>query len=118
MLIIFQRPQILKPAQVLPVDLAVVLALAPTTARVWAGIQEQAIGVAAQLRDRMEPEIDNYINIFLLRVIAIYGMIAERAAAADDDARAVVERKSLFWSLPSLSRWPPLARVVSAQLPA
>ena len=69
--LIFPRSEIFKSAQVLPVDLTVVLALAPATAWVLTGIQKQAISIAAQLRDRMESETDNFINIFLLREVAI-----------------------------------------------
>jgi hypothetical protein len=55
-------------SKVLPVDLAVVdpavvVLLAPTAMWVWASLQEQAIGIAAQLRDRMGSKINDHINV-------------------------------------------------------
>jgi len=77
-LFIFERPKILKPAQVLPVDLAVVLASSPAPVRMRAGVEEQTVGIAPQLGDRMQLQTDDFINVFLLRKVAVDRMISDR----------------------------------------
>src|SRR5215475_3523506 len=72
-----QRAERLKPAQVLPVNLAVILAVRPAPRRMWAGEQEATIGIAAQLRDRVQSEVYHGINILLLRKVAVYCVIGD-----------------------------------------
>src|SRR5581483_193897 len=72
-----QRPEVLKPAQVLPVDLAVVLALAPAPPRMRFGVKEQTVGITTQFGDRVQSETDDFVNVFLLREVAVYGMISD-----------------------------------------
>jgi hypothetical protein len=72
---LLQRAKILKPAQVVKVDLAVVFTLSPSTLRMGAAIQEPTVGIAPQLGDRMQLESDDRIEIFLLRKVAVYAVI-------------------------------------------
>ena len=72
-----QRAEILKPAQVVKVDLAVVLALGPAALGVRASIQEQAVGVAPQRRDRVQLEGNDFVNIFLLRKVTVDAVIGD-----------------------------------------
>ncbi len=69
--------EILEAAQVLEVDLPVIFAPCPTALRVRTGVEKHAVGVAPQFGDRMQLEADDFINIFLLRIVAIYTMIGD-----------------------------------------
>src|SRR5262249_55985867 len=60
--------EVLETAQVLEVDLPIILALCPTSLRVRTGVDKHAVSVAPQLGDRVQIEADNFINIFLLRI--------------------------------------------------
>ena len=77
MRLIFSCAEILEMAQVLEVDLPVILAPCPASLRVRTGIEKQAVGVAPQLGDRVQIEADDFINIYLLRILAIYTMIGD-----------------------------------------
>src|SRR5437588_5037124 len=77
-----ERAQIFKPAEVREVDLAIVLALPPTALRVRAGIKEPTVGIAPQLGDGMQFEVNDFINIFLLRKIAVHGVIFDALGQA------------------------------------
>src|SRR5262245_29391891 len=69
--------EILETAQVLEVDLPSIFAPCPTALRVRTGVEKHAVGVAPQFGDRMQLEADNFIYIFLLRIVAIYTMIGD-----------------------------------------
>src|SRR5262245_3893480 len=75
MVSLLQRTEIFKAAQVLKVDLAVILALRPAALRVRAAIEEQTVGVVAQLRDRVQLKINDCVNIFLFRKVAVYAVV-------------------------------------------
>src|SRR5262249_43859733 len=72
---LLQGAQILKPAQVLKVDLAIVLALPPTALPMRARIKEQTVGVAPELGDRVKLEVNDFIKIFLFRKVAVHAVI-------------------------------------------
>src|SRR5437762_2096362 len=74
---IFAWAEVLETAQVLEVDLPSIFAPCPTALRVRSGVEKQAVGVAPQFGDRMQIEADDCINIFLLRIVAIYTMIGD-----------------------------------------
>jgi hypothetical protein len=69
--------EILETAQVLEVDLPRIFAPCPTALRVWSSVEKHAVGIAPQFGDRMQIEANNCINIFLLRIVAIYAMIGD-----------------------------------------
>src|SRR5215470_4241591 len=70
-----QRPQRVEPAQVLPIDFTVILASRPFALGVRTGIEKQAVGVAPQFGDGVQIEADDFITIFLLRIVAVYTVI-------------------------------------------
>src|SRR5262249_45649442 len=72
---LLQPAEILNPAEVLKVDLAVILTLPPTWLRMRAGIKEQTAGIAPQLGDRVKLEVNDLIKIFLFRKVAVHAMI-------------------------------------------
>src|SRR5216683_3321967 len=72
---IFPCAEVLETAEVLEVDLPVILAPCPASLRVWTGGEKQAVGVAPQLGDRVQIEADDCIYIFLLRIVAIHAMV-------------------------------------------
>jgi len=72
---LLQGAEILKAAEVLEIDLTIILAPPPTSRRVRFGEEEPAFGIAPQLGDRMQIEADHLINIFLLRKVAVHRMI-------------------------------------------
>src|SRR5262247_1274967 len=69
--------KVLEMAQVLEVHLPSIFASCPTALRVRSGVEKQAVGVAPQFGDRMQIEADDCINIFLLRIVAVYTMIGD-----------------------------------------
>src|SRR5437016_11790682 len=71
------RAEVLETAQVLEVDFPIILPPCPASLRVRTGVEKQAVGVAPQFGDRMQIEADDFINIFLLRIIAIHTMILD-----------------------------------------
>src|SRR4030095_14500257 len=77
MRLIFSCGAMLEKAQVLEVDLPSIFAPCPTALRVRSGVEKHAVGVAPQFGDRMQIEADDLINIFLLRIVAIYTMIGD-----------------------------------------
>src|SRR4029450_7222822 len=72
--LIFPCAEVLKTAQVLEVDLPSIFASCPPALRVRAGVEKHAVGVAPQFGDHMQIEVGDFINIFLLRIVAIYTM--------------------------------------------
>ena len=77
MRLIFSCAEIFKTAQVLEVDLPVIFAPCPTALRVRAGVEKHAVSVAPQFGDGMQIEADDFINIFLLRIVAVHTMILD-----------------------------------------
>src|SRR5512145_107211 len=77
MRLILPGTEVLETAQVLEVDLPVILPPCPTALWVRTGVEKQAVGVAPQFGDRMQIEADDCIHIFLLRIVAIYAMIGD-----------------------------------------
>src|SRR5215475_5417833 len=75
MRLIFACAEVLETAQVLEVDLPSIFAPCPTALRVRTSIEKQAVGVAPQFGDGMQIETDDFINIFLLRIVAVYTVI-------------------------------------------
>src|SRR5499426_4703900 len=67
--------EVFETAQGLEVDLAVIFAPCPTSLRVRTGIEKHAVGVAPQFGDGMQIEAGDFINIFLLCIVAVYTMI-------------------------------------------
>ena len=59
------------------VDLAIILALAPPALGVHSGIEEAAVGVVAQLGDRMQLEVHDLINIFLFGEVVVHALISD-----------------------------------------
>src|SRR5215471_9576901 len=77
MRLIFTCAEILETAQVLEVDLPRIFAPCPTALRVQSGVEKHAVGVAPQFGDGVQIEVNDFINIFLLRIVAIYTMIGD-----------------------------------------
>src|SRR5262249_22829351 len=69
-------------AQILEVDLPVILPPGPAALRVRTGVEQHAVGVAPQFGDGVQTEADDLINIFLLRVVAIHTMIGDTRGQA------------------------------------
>ena len=72
MRLIFSCAEVLETAQVLEVDLPSIFAPCPTALRVRSGVEKQAVGVAPQFGDGVQIEVDDFINIFLLRIDLLY----------------------------------------------
>ena len=72
-----QRAEVLKAVQVVKVDLAVILTLGPAALGVCPGIEETAVGVVAQLGDRVQLEGDDFVDILLFRKVAVHAMIGD-----------------------------------------
>ena len=69
------RAEVLETAQVLEVDLPSIFAPGSPSLWVRTGVEKQAVGVAPQAGDRVQIEPDDFINIFLLCIVAIHTMI-------------------------------------------
>src|SRR5215510_13977034 len=110
MRLIFSCAEVLETAQVVEVNLPSIFASCPTALRVRSGVEKHAVGVAPQFGDRMQLEADNFIYIFLLRIVAIYTMKGDaRRQAMPMRAQLLrVEVDSGFFRLRPggvLSRW-------------
>src|SRR4029453_16843065 len=72
---LFSCAEVLETAQVLEVDLPRIFA--PVSPSLWVrtGVEKQAVGVAPQAGERVQIETDDFINIFLLCIVAIHTMI-------------------------------------------
>src|SRR6267143_4001284 len=77
MRLLFAYAEVLETAQVLEVDLSSIFTPCPAALRVWPGVEKHAVGVAPQFGDRMQIEANNFLNIFLLRLVAIDTMIGD-----------------------------------------
>src|SRR4029434_10775283 len=75
MRLLFSCAKVLERAQVLEVDLPSIFA--PSSPSLWVrtGIEKQAVGVAPQAGDRVQIATDDFVNIFLLCIVAIHTMI-------------------------------------------
>jgi len=69
--------EVLETAQVLEVDLPVILPPCPTALWVRTGVEKEAVGVAPQFGAGVQLEAEDCINIFLLRLVTIYTMIGD-----------------------------------------
>src|SRR5215472_14700897 len=74
---IYSWAKVLETAQVLEVDLPVILPPCPTSLRVRTSREKEAVGVAPQCGDGVQSEADDFINIFLLRIVAVYTVIGD-----------------------------------------
>src|SRR5262252_7842603 len=72
---LWPRAEVLETVQGLEVDLPIIFAPCPTALRVRTGIEKQTVSVAPQFGDGVETEADDFINILLLRIVAVYTMI-------------------------------------------
>src|SRR6266702_5912508 len=75
MRLLFSCAEVLETAQVLEVDLPSIFAPGSPSLWVRTGVEKQAVGVAPQAGDRVQIETDDFINIFLLCIVAIHTMI-------------------------------------------
>src|SRR5216683_3289682 len=74
MRLIFPCSEVLETAQGLEVDLPVILAPCPTSLRVWTGGEQHAVSVAPQCGDGVQIEANDFLNILLLRIVAVHAM--------------------------------------------
>ena len=72
MRLIFSCAEVLETAQVLEVDLPVILPPCPAALRVRPSVEKPAVGVAPQCGDGVEIKANDFINIFLLRIDLLY----------------------------------------------
>ena len=70
-----QGPQGHKPVQILPVDLAVILAPSPASLGGRAGVEEQTVGITTSLGNRVKREAHNFRKVFLLRKGAVHAVL-------------------------------------------
>jgi hypothetical protein len=66
--------EVLETAQDLEVHLPIIFAPCSTSLRVRTGIQKPAVGIAPQVGDGVQIEADDFIQIFLRRLVAIHTM--------------------------------------------
>src|SRR5262249_9091649 len=74
---LWPRAEVLETTQVLEVDLPIIFTPCPTSLRVRTGVEKHAVSVAPQFGDGVQMEADNFINIFLLRIVAVHTMIGD-----------------------------------------
>src|SRR5215813_1057785 len=74
---LWSRAEVLESVQGLEVDLAIIFTPGPTALRVRTGVEEPAVRVASQFGDGVQLEADDFIKIFLLRIVAIHTMIVD-----------------------------------------
>src|SRR5262249_15492162 len=67
--------EVFETAQGLEVDLPILFAPGSPSLWVRTGVEKQAVGVAPQSGDCVQIETDDFINIFLLCIVAIHTMI-------------------------------------------
>src|SRR5262245_2531783 len=67
--------KVLETAQSLEVDLAVIFAPCPASLRVRTNIEKPTVRIAPQFGDRVQLETNDFIQIFLLRIVAVHAMI-------------------------------------------
>src|SRR5262249_18424846 len=74
---LWSRAEVLESVQGLEVDLAIIFTPGPTALRVRTGVEEPAVRVAPQFGEGVQMEADDFINVFLLRIVAIHTMIVD-----------------------------------------
>src|SRR5262247_556534 len=74
---LWPRAEVLEPVQGLEVDLAIIFTPCPTSLRMRTGVEKHAVSVAPQFGDRVQLEADDFINICLLRIVAVHTMIVD-----------------------------------------
>src|SRR5437870_1257464 len=74
---LWPRAEVLETVQGLAVDLPIVFTPCPTALRVRTGVEKHAVSIAPQFGDGVQIEADDFINIFLLRIVAVYTMILD-----------------------------------------
>ena len=72
---LWPRAEVLETVQGLEVDLPIIFTPCPTSLRVRTGVEKHAVSVAPQFGDGVQIEADDFINIFLLRIVAVHTMI-------------------------------------------
>src|SRR4029453_16110126 len=72
---LWPRAEVLEPVQGLEVDLPIIFTPGSTALWVRTGVEKQAVSVAPQFGDGVQLEADDFINIFLLRIVAVHTMI-------------------------------------------
>ena len=70
-----QGPQGHKPVQILPVDLAVILAPSPASLGGRAGVEAPTVGITTSLGKRGKLAANNFRKVFLLRKSAVHAVI-------------------------------------------
>src|SRR5215468_2979466 len=93
--------QVFETAQGLEVDLPIIFAPGSPSLWVRTGIEKPAVGVAPQSGDRVQIETDDFINVFLLCIVAIHTMIddSRRQAMPMRTQLLLVEVDSGFFRL-------------------
>src|SRR5256884_2021161 len=100
------RSEVLETAQDLEVDLPIIFAPCPTSLRMRTGVEKPAVGIAPQFGDRVQIEADDFINIFLLRIVAIHTMIVDaRLQAMSMRTQLLLEEVDPRVFRPSLRRF-------------
>src|SRR4030095_14414914 len=74
---LWPRAEVFETVQGLEVDLPIIFTPCPTSLRVRTGVEKHAVSVAPQFGDGMQIEADDFINIFLLRIVAVHTMILD-----------------------------------------
>jgi len=74
---LWPRAEVFKPVQGLEVDLPIIFTPCPTALGVRTSVEKPAVRVAPPFGDGMQIEPDDFINIFLLRVVAVHTMILD-----------------------------------------
>src|SRR4030095_3819252 len=74
MRLIFACAEVLKTAQVLEVNLPSIFASCPAALRERTGVEKHAVSVAPQFGDGVQIEPDDFINVLLLRIVAVHTM--------------------------------------------
>ena len=67
--------KLLETVQGLELDLAVICAPGPASLRVRTSIEKPTVRIAPQFGDRVQLKADDFIKIFLLRIVAVHAMI-------------------------------------------
>src|SRR5206468_10570245 len=74
---LWPRAEVLETVQGLEVDLPIIFTPCPTALWVRPGVEKHAVSIAPQFGDGVQIETDDFINIFLLRIVAVHTMILD-----------------------------------------
>ena len=77
MLSLLDRAQILKAAEVLKIDLAIIQARPSSPLLALAGIEEAQVGIATQLGDQVQMASHHAVDVFLFGIEAIGSQIVD-----------------------------------------